>query len=130
VPDKVSIEGEVRSFSPQRIRERLQSIQSAFEQSANGGRIEFTSHADFEPYVLRDNAPAVMELERALRAAGLTPQPIRYSGGSDANMYNAKGIPAVDIGTGAQKPHTREEFVLIEDLTKSAEIAFALIDAM
>jgi tripeptide aminopeptidase len=130
VPDKVSIEGEVRSFSPQRIRERLQIIQSAFEQSANGGRIEFTSRVDFEPYVLSDNAPAVLELEHALRAAGLTPQAIRYSGGSDANMYNAKGIPTVDLGTGAQKPHTHEEFVLIEDLIKSAEIAFALIDAM
>jgi tripeptide aminopeptidase len=129
VPDRVAIEGEVRSFSPERILERLNLIESAFCQSLDGiGSVEFKSRVDFQPYVLDASAPFLANLERALRSVGLTPQPIRYTGGSDANKYNAKGIPAVNIGIGAQKPHTHEEFVLLEDLKKSAEIAFALIE--
>ncbi|HAP35406.1 MAG TPA: hypothetical protein DCQ28_05495 [Bacteroidetes bacterium] len=62
-----------------------------------------------------------------MREVGLTPKGIQYTGGSDANSYNGKGIPAINIGTGAQKPHSFEEFILIEDLIKSTEIAIALI---
>jgi tripeptide aminopeptidase len=60
--------------------------------------------------------------------AGLKPQPIRYMGGSDANKYNAKGIPSVNIGIGAQKPHSTEEYFLLEDLFKASEIAHALLE--
>jgi tripeptide aminopeptidase len=127
VPDEVIVEGEVRGFSLQKIRARLDLIHQTFVQSKNGGGVEFASHTDFAPYVLEAGAPVVAALERALQAVQLTPMPIRYMGGSDANVWNAKGIPAVNLGIGAQKPHSHEEFVLIEDLIKSAEIAFALV---
>jgi tripeptide aminopeptidase len=128
VPERVTVEGEVRSFSPDKIREELRGIEQTFQSAVNGtGRLVFSAYSDFEPYVHAPNAPAVVELENALRGAGLTPQPIRYMGGSDANKYNAKGIPAVNIGIGAQKPHSIEEFFLLEDLFKTSEIAHELV---
>jgi tripeptide aminopeptidase len=128
VPERVTVEGEVRSFSPDRIREELRKIEQSFHASVNGsGRLVFSAYSDFEPYVHEADAPAVVELEDAIRRAGLTPKPIRYMGGSDANKYNAKGIPAVNIGIGAQKPHSVEEFFLLEDLFKSSEIAHELV---
>jgi di/tripeptidase len=33
----------------------------------------------------------------------------------------------VNLGIGAQNPHSDEEFILLEDLAKSAEIALQLI---
>jgi tripeptide aminopeptidase len=128
VPERVTVEGEVRSFSPDKIREELRRIEQTFYSTVNGtGRLVFSAYSDFEPYVHAPNAPAVVELEQAIRRAGLTPQPIRYMGGSDANKYNAKGVPAVNIGIGAQKPHSVEEFFLLEDLFKSSEIAHELV---
>jgi len=128
VPERVTVEGEVRSFSPDRIREELRRIEQIFHESVVGsGRLVFSAYSEFEPYVHKPDAPAVVELEAAIRRAGLTPEPIRYMGGSDANKYNAKGIPAVNIGIGAQKPHSVEEFFLLEDLFKSSEIAHALV---
>jgi tripeptide aminopeptidase len=128
VPERVTVEGEVRSFSPDRIREVLRTIEQTFHASVdNTGRLTFSSYSDFEPYIHKPDAVAVVELEDAMRRAGLTPKPIRYMGGSDANKYNAKGIPAVNIGIGAQKPHSVEEFFLLEDLFKSSEIAHELI---
>ncbi|HXG00006.1 MAG TPA: peptidase T, partial [Bacteroidota bacterium] len=59
---------------------------------------------------------------------GLTPNPIEYLGGSDANELNAKGIPSVNLGIGAQNPHGNDEFILIEDLHKSVEIALKLME--
>ncbi len=128
VPDEVIIEGEVRSFTLERINAEYQLIRNSFERSVvNGGSVQFKSDIDFHPYIHAENSAIVLTMEKALRTAGLTPKGIRYTGGSDANSYNGRGIPAINIGTGAQKPHSFEEFILIEDLIKSTEIAIALI---
>jgi len=128
VPDNVEIEGEVRSFSPARIREQLDLIERSLSQSLYpGGELLFESREDFAPYFHANDSATIVDLENALKRVELTPQPIRYTGGSDANRYNAKGIPAVNLGIGAQKPHSYEEFVLLEDLVSTVEIALALV---
>ncbi len=128
VPDEVIIDGEVRSFTLEKINAQFQLVKKGFEQSTNdGGSVCFKSEIDFHPYVHAETSSIVQNIEKALRSVGLTPKGIRYTGGSDANSYNGKGIPAINIGTGAQKPHSFEEFILIEDLLKSTEIAIALI---
>lgn len=128
VADEVILEGEIRSFTRERIEQEYAAIQKAFTSSINGkGSCSFHSQMDFHPYILSSASPIVKTIESAIAAVGLTPEGIRYTGGSDANSYNAKGIPAVNIGTGAQKPHSFEEFILIEDLITSTEIAFELI---
>jgi tripeptide aminopeptidase len=128
IPERVTIEGEVRSFTRQRIQEQLNLIETSLRSSVDGsGKVLFRSQPDFEPYVLAAEAPMIIALERAMRTVGLEPEPIRYTGGSDANKYNAKGIPAVNLGIGAQNPHSHEEYVIIEDLVKSYELACALI---
>lgn len=128
VPDEVSINGEVRSFTLEKINAQFQLIKDSFERAVkDGGSVSFKSEIDFHPYVHDERSSIVQRMEKALRTAGLTPNGIRYTGGSDANSYNGNGTPAINIGTGAQKPHSFEEFVLIEDLIKSTEIAIALI---
>lgn len=128
VPDRVTVEGEMRSFSAERLRRHLAELRQTCEQGLpHPQALRFESQTDFAPYVLPTDSPVVQRLEQALRRVQLTPQPIRYMGGSDANVWNAKGIPAVNLGIGAQKPHSFEEFVLLEDLLKTAEIAFALV---
>ncbi|MFZ4620636.1 MAG: M20/M25/M40 family metallo-hydrolase [Bacteroidota bacterium] len=129
VPNEVVIDGEVRSFTKEKIEQQFSIIKEGFQRSLDGtgGSYSITSEMDFHPYVLDVTTSIVTTIEKAIRAAGLQPQGIRYTGGSDANSYNAKGIPSVNIGIGAQKPHAFEEFILIEDLIISKEIAFALV---
>lgn len=131
IPEKVSILGEVRSFTLDRIHGVLRSIEQTMRDSVNGtGKLIFSSQPDFEPYILSPEAPMLIHLEHAMKSVGLQPQPIRYTGGSDANKYNAKGIPAVNMGIGAQKPHSTNEFVLIEDLLKTYDLACAIVRAL
>jgi tripeptide aminopeptidase len=40
---------------------------------------------------------------------------------------NEKGIESVNLGIGAQNPHSNDEFIFIEDLVKSVEIALELV---
>ena len=57
----------------------------------------------------------------------MKPNPAISAGGSDANSLNKRKIPTINIGIGAQNPHSEDEFILLEDLHNSTEIALHLI---
>ncbi|MFN0158020.1 MAG: M20/M25/M40 family metallo-hydrolase [Bacteroidota bacterium] len=130
VADRCTIHGEVREFVPALIDDHLLFLKAEFEgvALAVAGGVEFESRMDFPPFALSSESEAFITTVQVLQSVGLTPAPIRYLGGSDANMLNDKGIPSVNLGIGAQNPHANDEFILLEDLHKSAEIANALIE--
>ena len=129
VPDRCRVDGEVREFNQRSIDEYLAEVEEKFSRVAtdNGGSLTFESQIDFPPFVLDPDSEAFRTMTETLASVGLSPNPIQYLGGSDANMLNAKGIPAINIGIGAQNPHGNDEFILLEDLAKTVEIAEALI---
>jgi tripeptide aminopeptidase len=129
VPDRCTIQGEVREFDPHMINDHMTMLERVFRSTAKGlgGDVEFQTREDFAPFRLSAEHPVFVMTVDALKSVGLKPHPIDYLGGSDANMLNAKGIPSVNLGIGAQNPHGNDEFILVEDLDKSAEIAVELI---
>jgi tripeptide aminopeptidase len=50
-------------------------------------------------------------------------------GGSDANVFNARGCPAVVVGCGMEKPHSTEERIAVRALYELADLAAALVTA-
>jgi tripeptide aminopeptidase len=129
VPELTIVEGEVRSFDHQKVLKNIDLIKDEFNNAAKtfGGRIEFEYNWDFKPYKLQPDDEVYKDVWNSIKNVGLEPKAILHFGGSDANSLNEKGIPCVDIGIGAQNPHSNEEFVFLEDLEKSAEIALHLI---
>jgi len=129
VPDSCVIEGEVRSFLPADLDRYIEEITSIFQRVSQESQttVVVNSAVDFAPFVLPADAPVFRRACAVLRRLGLEPDPIEYLGGSDANMLNAKDIPAVNLGIGAQNPHGRDEFILLEDLDKAYAIAHDLI---
>jgi tripeptide aminopeptidase len=130
VPDQCIVEGEVREFDPDLINQHLAMLEAHFRRVANdnGGGLEFSTSVDFSPFRLKLDDPIVRTTVEVLQQVGAKPEPIEYLGGSDANELNAKGIPAVNLGIGAQNPHGNDEFILIEDLHQSLKIALALME--
>ena len=61
------------------------------------------------------------------KAASIEPLVTQGGGGSDANIYNQKGIPSVVLGTGMTKVHTKEETIKVENLNKTAELCLELL---
>jgi tripeptide aminopeptidase len=129
VPEETFIEGEVRSFNRQKVEDEIKSIHNLFiteTKKVNAGLV-FDAYWDFEPFTLSETDEAYTGIYAALKKCGLSPNPVKSLGGSDANSLNARGISAVNIGIGAQNPHSNDEFILLEDLHKGAEIALQLI---
>lgn len=130
VPELVTLEGEIRSVHPKRIEELAALWKNCFEKEAAqaGAQVAFSAEWDFFPYEVDESTELYRRLAGALRATGLEPSPQVTAGGSDANSLNARGLPAINIGIGAQNPHGNDEFILLEDLERGAAIALALLN--
>lgn len=129
VPDLVAFTGEVRARDEGRVDQVLADVRGECERAARdaGAGVELEASWDFRPFQLAADAPVCREIERALHAAGLEPERVFSSGGSDANWFNSRGLQTVNIGIGAQNPHANDEFVLLEDLAAVSRIASSLI---
>jgi len=128
VPDRAEVQGEVRSRNAAKLRAHVAHVNRALKKAAaaHGGRVEISwSHA-YDAYHLRDNAAPVKHFRAAARRAALTPRFVAGGGGSDANIFNRRGIPSLVVGCGMEKPHSTEERIAVAALYRLAELATAL----
>lgn len=129
IPELTELEGEIRSFDTKVVENQLEKMISIFRKESDelGGEFKINHYWDFLPYTIPDSAEVYDETINAIKKVGLTPTPKISLGGSDANSLNGNGIQSVNLGIGAQNPHSNDEFIFIEDLIKTAEIAEQLV---
>lgn len=129
IPELTELEGEVRSFNLKKAENYFEQLVQIFNEETEkiGAKIEIDYYWDFMPYTIPETSPVFQETVRVIKKIGLEPIPKISLGGSDANSLNGRGIESVNLGIGAQNPHSNEEFIYIEDLIKSAEIALELV---
>jgi len=129
VPPQVEMVGEIRSGNNERADEIEEQVRQIFNQTlkGSGASFGFQSEWDFQPYEISKDAPVRKHLIKCITNLGIDAQAVSSFGGSDANVLNAKGIPTINLGIGAQNPHSNEEFVLYEDILNSTRIALELM---
>ena len=129
IPEITELNGEIRSFDVTKVEKYFKETLQIFNNEAEllHGEIAVNSYWDFKPFTVPEDSFTYKETVRALNRVGLNPIPKISLGGSDANSFNERGIQSINLGIGAQNPHSNDEFILIEDLLKTAEIAFELI---
>ncbi len=130
VPGQVTLTGEFRSFEGSEI-ERMQNLLHDHSRSAAdalGGRTDLTFALGFTGFHLSQDDAAVRSLLQAFRHLHVTPNPMTYYGGSDANVFNAHGISTVNMGIGAQGAHSHQESIRMADLEKGVEIVLQVLE--
>ncbi|MHB8840413.1 MAG: M20/M25/M40 family metallo-hydrolase, partial [Candidatus Aquicultor sp.] len=73
------------------------------------------------------NDSVVKKVVDTMTKLGLTPRLIKSGGGSDTNIFNAKGISTVNLGMGAEDVHTDEEYVPVQELSNMAQLLVELV---
>lgn len=126
VSSEVMFDGEIRGPSMDVIERHLARLRETAVNTADryGGKVELETSLAFAPFYIDPSSDHYKAAGEIIRKAMLEPNPIRYTGGSDANAFNAQEIPAINFGIGAQQPHSNEEFIYIEDLVKTTELVF------
>jgi len=123
VPELVSVRGETRSHSDEKLERQRDLMVKAFEDAADrhGATLDANVTSTYRSFDIGRDEPVLDYAWRACEALGFEPQMERGGGGSDANVFNEHGIPSVIIATGPADVHTVNESVDAERMAESAQ---------
>jgi tripeptide aminopeptidase len=125
----VRLRGEARSTSLEELDKQVDHMIKRFEEAGAkwGAEVQIDHERHYLAYSIDSSSPVVRVAQAASRKLGFDPALRTTLGGSDANVYNAKGVPCIVAGTGMEKIHTHDEFISIKDLEDTARLAYELI---
>jgi tripeptide aminopeptidase len=128
VPDRVEVHLEARSHSDEKLERQVQAMLDAFERAstAMGARVEARRELSYRAYRLAESAEVVQRALAAARACGFEAALHASGGGSDANVFNEKGLPTVVAGLDYREIHSPNEWIPIASLNAATRLAEAL----
>ena len=129
VPDTCEFFAEVRSRNLDKLNAQAKHMQDCLQAGCDemGAKLDCELYTNYVSYSIAPAGDVVKPLLAAFERMGLTPVVTAGGGGSDANIYNQKGIPSVVLGTGMTKVHTKEETIKVDNLNKTAELCLELL---
>ena len=130
VPEEAFFSGEFRS----RNTETLELMRLQVEDALARARDQYTEakivgdlNVQFHTYHLPNDHVMVQRATGVLGDMGLRAELKPTGGGTDANVFNRHGIPAVVVGMSTNLMHTTREYVNIPDLFDTAKFCQALL---
>ncbi|MFN3921254.1 MAG: M20/M25/M40 family metallo-hydrolase [Caldimicrobium sp.] len=135
VPDLAFVEGEIRSHN----ENKLENLKKEIEEITNDIISHYPHKIEnlpsyhlhfknvFKAFRIAEDDPLVQVVKKAGVNLGLDLKFKRKEGGSDANIFNERGIKSLILGTGMQRVHTTEEFIKKSDLIKAANLVLEII---
>ncbi|MDI6731953.1 MAG: M20/M25/M40 family metallo-hydrolase [Candidatus Margulisbacteria bacterium] len=129
IPDEVELKGEARSHSKQKLHRQIRCMRRILEKTAAKRKAKAVIAAQemYNAFEINRSNYILQVALRAVKQAGITPVIEQTGGGSDANIFNARGIPSIIMGVGADRVHTTNERIKKRDLIKGTEIILNLL---
>ena len=138
VPSLVTVAGEVRSHSPEKLEAETKKIAGSFEHEVSKYREAFPSEdglprlevevrEDFSVLKIPDDHPVVTLAKTAASRLGRQMETKTSGGGSDANIFFGHGIVTGVLGTGMKDMHTVRESIRLDDMVRSVELLLEII---
>lgn len=130
VPELVELWGEARSHSPEKLAAQAESMQRALEEAAvaGGGRAEVEIADSYTRFSIADDHPLVRTFFAVAKQQGFSPVTVRGGGGSDANIFNAKGLVCANMSMGMANSHGKDEYVRADDMEQGTVLLAALLE--
>lgn len=131
VAERCRIKGEARSRDRDKLAAQLERMIEAVNVAAaeTGVDVTVTVEEDFGGFDLSRGDLPVRLAAAALADVGLEPAYIGTGGGADTNVFNARGLPAVNLGVGFENVHSAQESIVLERLAQLYALAHALVRA-
>lgn len=132
IPDLVNIEGEARSINPAKLEAQMGHMCRILEETAaeNNAKVKIEKEFLYPALNLTEKDPVVAVAMQATRALKINPVLISTGGGSDANIFNGKGIPTANLGIGMCKVHSTDEYITVRDLCMNARYLLEIVKVL
>jgi tripeptide aminopeptidase len=130
IPERCRVLAEVRSLDEDRAAAVTTETVDHLQDAADAGECDLDLQVErmFRGYRTKPKAPQLAAAERALRACGYEPRPILSGGASDANSFEAAGLPCTCLADGTERNHEPGERISAQSLEELLEISIALVD--
>jgi len=130
VPEKAIVKAECRSLRHEKCIAYSEVVGQAFEVAARaiGASAAVKMDLNYKASRIPDDAPVLGMACRAVESVGLTPDVRLICGGTDASIYNEKGIQSVVLGIGCRAEHSSDEHIYVADMEKTVQILKRLFD--
>jgi tripeptide aminopeptidase len=138
VPQRVMLRGETRSHDPAKLAAQTKHMQSRFEKAAarhsvrvgrrrHQARVEVQVERQYDQLKISDRAAIVYLVSSAAKAIGRTCKTRATGGGSDANIFAARGLEVANLACGMREIHTLNEWVDLRDLVFTAQLVLETV---
>ena len=129
VPEWCTIHAEARSRDPVVVAELVQEMVDAisFAASTSDCTVETEVEHTYGGYTFSPDAPVVALASEGLRRAGFEPSTAFSGGGADANVFNERGLPCVNLANGMVDIHTADERIAVGDLVAMVDVTLAIV---
>lgn len=129
VPDRCVVRAECRSHDEVKLAHVAAGIVDALERGAAdvGVDVDIDIVHGYRAFALTPRAPVVKLAKAALAELGLESRLLASGGGSDANVFNARGLPTVNFDCGMTHVHTSDEHISLDDLERLVRLAEVLV---
>jgi len=131
VPEWCTFVAEARSHDERKLADLVQEMLDAITFAAGVAEcdVETTVQKSYRGYRFRPDEPAVRLAATALERSGFAPSYALSGGAADANVFNERGVPCVNLANGMASIHTADESIAVSDLEAMVEVTLALVDA-
>ncbi len=131
VAEHCVVSGEARSRDPHKVTAQAEHMVEAISAAAAacGVDVEIDVREAFRGYRHEAGSPLLAMAAEAVVSVGLEPRRVEGGGGSDGNVFNARGLPALTLGVGFEDVHSPQERMSIQRLRELYAIAAALVRA-
>lgn len=92
-----------------------------------GTKVTVELRPAYDPFTIARDALPITVAAKAAEKLGFKVSIEESGGGSDANFFNAYGVPTTVLGVGMTNSHTKEEYIKEKDLYDSARLALQIV---
>ena len=130
VPEWCTFQAEARSHDERKLADLVQEMLDTFTFAAGVAECEVETLVEesYGGYRFRGDDLPVRLAGAALERSGFTPAHALSGGAADANVFNARGLPCVNLANGMADIHTGDEHIAVEDLDRMVDVTLALVE--
>ena len=128
VAGEAVIHGEARSLVKDKVDGQIRHMKACCILAAEqlGGSVDVEIEECYAAINLDENSTTVQLAKKAVQRLGMEPELVKSGGGSDANVFCGKGIPATNIGCGMNNVHSVQEYLNLEEVKAAAAFILAV----
>jgi len=129
VPDKVVIEGEVRSRNEKKLSSYIRDLKEIITRIKKECKVKIKIDLSmaYKSYRFTEKSLLVERFTQVCNNIGVKPVFEKSNGGSDCNIFNQNKFRCMDIGVGMSRVHSKDEFILVENLVNGLRLFLSII---